>query len=851
MRPSKTFTITPTIPAELERLFELAANLRWAWDHETIDLFRRLDPDLWETSGHNPVSMLGTLAQERLEAAASDDSILAYYHRVCEALDQYLANQTAWYRKTHQREGLRIGYLSAEYGLTECLPIYSGGMGVLAGDHLKASSDLGIPLIGVGLLYQRGYFHQYLNVDGWQQEAYVHSDFYTMPLALERRPDGSPVTITVAYPGRDVEAQVWRAQVGRVPLYLLDANIAANRPEDRRITEQLYGGDQEMRLMQEIMLGIGGVRALDALGRRPTVCHMNEGHAAFAVLERIRLIMAEHGVAFHEAAEAASASSVFTTHTPVPAGHDYFPPELMDRYFEEYYPQLGLTRDEFLGLGRQHLDEQRELFSMTVLALRLSAHRNAVSQLHGKVTRRMWQSLWPGVPQNEVPIAAKTNGVHLRSWISHDLDQLFDRYVGPHWRDSPADEAIWRRLETIPAEELWRTHERRRERLVAFARRRIQTQLRRRGAPPAEMAEASDVLDPEVLTIGFGRRFTDYKRAALLLRDPDRLAAILNHPERPVQIIYAGKAHPRDDPGKELIRRIIHLCRQDRFARRIVFLEDYDMAVARYMVQGSDVWLNTPRRTHEASGTSGMKAAANGVLNLSILDGWWDEAYTPAVGWAIGHGEIYDNEEMQDAIESRVLYDLLEKEVVPLFYQRGRDGLPRGWIERVKTSMHALCPVFNTSRLVREYVERCYLPSFARGQRLSEDGMARARVLAAWKRRVRQHWHEVRVESVDSPDGTTLRVGSLLKVQARVILGSLSPDDVSVQLYFGGLDATGAITDGTVIPMAANGARQDKALIFETEMPARTSGRHGLTVRVLPRHPDLATPVEMGLVVWA
>ena len=615
MHPIRTFTITPSLPASIERLHELAYNLWWAWHMEVIDLFRRLDRDLWEETGHNPVLMLGVIEQEKLERAAQDEAFLASMERVLEDFDRYMQSQTTWYQERYGASARpTIAYFSAEFGLTDCIPNYSGGMGVLAGDHLKSASDLGLPLVGVGLLYQQGYFRQYLSADGWQQERYPENDFYTMPVRLERRQDGTPVMIEVSYPGHKVRAQVWRVQVGRVSLFLLDTNLEDSPPEDRDITDQLYGGDMDMRIRQEIVLGIGGIRALKALGIHPTVCHMNEGHSAFLALERIRLLMEEHNLSFAEAREAAAAGNIFTTHTSVPAGIDLFPPGLMDKYFADYYPSLGLSRDELLALGRVNPADPNEPFSMAVLALRLSASSNGVSKLHGTVSRRMWQAVWPGVPEDEVPITSVTNGIHPLSWISHDMADLFDNYLGPTWRENPADPEVWKEVDEIPDEELWSTHERRRERLVAFARRRLQAQLEEHGAPPSEVERAKEVLDPEALTIGFGRRFVTYKRATLILRDPERLARILNNKDRPVQIIYAGKAHPKDQPAKELIKQIVHFARRDEFRRRIVFLEDYDICVARYMVQGVDLWLNNPRRFQEACGTSGMKAAVNGAI---------------------------------------------------------------------------------------------------------------------------------------------------------------------------------------------------------------------------------------------
>ncbi len=855
MRPSHTFRVIPSLPARLERLRDLAYNLWWTWNHEAIDLFRRLDRDLWETTGHNPVLMLGTIRQERLEQVAEDDGFLAHLDRVWREFDRYMQSKGTWYHKTHGRQdGLLIAYFSAEFGLTESLSIYAGGLGILAGDHLKSASDLGLPLVGVGLLYQQGYFRQYLNPDGWQQELYPDNDFYNLPVTLERQLSGAPLLIELEYPGRWVKAQVWRAQVGRVPLYLLDTNIECNRPEDRDITDQLYGGDDDMRIRQEILLGIGGLRALRALGLQPTVCHMNEGHSAFLALERIRLLMEEQGLSFAEAREAAVAGHVFTTHTPVPAGIDWFHPDLVDYYFSRYYPRLGLSRHEFLGLGRMNPEDPNGYFCMAILAMRLANRTNGVSQLHAQVSREMWQEVWPQVPAAEVPILSITNGIHPRSWISHDMADLYDRYLGPRWIERPADQAVWQQVMRIPDEELWRTHERRRERLVAFARRRLRAQLEQRGSRPAEVQAAEEVLNPEVLTIGFARRFATYKRGTLLFQDIDRLARILSNKDRPVQIIFAGKAHPRDNPGKELIRQIIHHARREEFRNRIVFLEDYDMVVARYLVQGVDLWLNTPRRPHEASGTSGMKATANGALNLSILDGWWAEGYTPETGWAIGHGEEYpeDQFDYQDRVESNAIYDLLEKEIVPLFYERGRDGLPRGWIARMKAAMRDHAAVFNTNRMVHEYFEVCYLPSAERSRRLTTDNQERAKALAAWKTRLRQGWGQIRIERVwaDPPEGRELKVGDQLQVQAEIALGALNPTDVTVELFYGPLDAEGLIVRAQTIPMLIAQSKGKGMFIFAGGITCTTSGRHGYALRILPNHEDLGNPFEMGLILW-
>lgn len=855
MRPSHTFRVIPALPQRLERLRDLAHNLWWSWSHEAIELFRRLDRDLWEDAGHNPVLMLGTIRQERLAQVAEDDGFMAHLARVYGEFERYVQNVGTWYHKAHgDRQEVRIAYFSAEFGLTESLGIYAGGLGILAGDHLKSASDLGLPFVGVGLLYQQGYFRQYLNPDGWQQELYPSNDFYNLPLTLERQLSGAPLTIRVELPGREVEAQVWRAQVGRVPLYLLDTNIESNRPEDRDLTDQLYGGDDDVRIRQEILLGIGGLRALEALGLRPTVCHMNEGHSAFLALERIRLMMEECQLSFSEAREAAAAGHVFTTHTPVPAGIDWFHPDLVDRYFSYYYPKLNLSRHDFLGLGRMNPDDATGYFCMALLAMRLANKINGVSQLHARVSRRMWQDAWPQLPVSEAPILGITNGIHARSWISHDMADLYDRYLGPRWIERPADQEVWQRVMRIPDEELWRTHERRRERLVAFARRTLSKQLEQRGSRPSEIRRAEEVLDPEALTIGFARRFATYKRGTLLFHDLERLARIVGDRDRPVQIIFAGKAHPKDNPGKELIRQIVHHARRPEFRNRIVFLEDYDMVVARYLVQGVDVWLNTPRRPHEASGTSGMKATANGALNLSVLDGWWDEGYTPETGWAIGRGEDYtdDQAEYQDRIEANAIYDLLEKEIVPLFYERGRDGLPRGWIAKMKAAMRDHAGVFNTNRMVREYTEVCYLPSAARSQRLWAEEQHRAKALAAWKAKIRQQWSQIRIERVwtERPDGADLKVGDQLQIQAQVYLGELKPTDVSVQLYHGLLDASNLIENGRALPTLIAQSKGKGKYVFAGAIPCRTSGQHGYALRILPHHEDLDNPFEMGLVLW-
>ncbi|HXZ81811.1 MAG TPA: alpha-glucan family phosphorylase [Terriglobales bacterium] len=856
MKPIHTFSVVPSLPPQIHGLLAIAHNLRWCWSHESVELFRRLDRDLWETSGHNPVLLLGIIEQEKLELASRDDAFLAHLHRVESNLQGYLASDSTWFHRTNANSGDAplIAYFSAEFGLTECLSIFAGGLGILAGDHLKSASDLGLPLVGVGLLYQQGYFRQYLNQSGWQQESYAGNDFHNLPVSVVNHGDGTPFIVEVDLAGHPVYAQVWKAQVGRVPLYLLDTNITANqRIEDRDITDQLYGGDRNMRIRQEILLGIGGYRALQMLGLQPTVYHMNEGHSAFLALEHIRHLMRTRDLNFIQARELASASLVFTTHTPVEAGHDYFQSDLVNLYFGDTARELGLPYSEFLNLGRS---QQNGDFCMTVLALRTAAWANGVSKLHGEVSRQMWQSLWPGVPVTEIPIRHITNGVHFRSWISSEFNHLYDRYLGPNWREEPANSDVWSRVQSIPAEELWRTHERRRERLVSWARKRVRDQRLRRAAPQSELDAAAEILDPDALTIGFARRFATYKRATLILRDMDRLRRLLTDPARPVQLIFAGKAHPQDDGGKQLIRQITDVSRDPTLGRHVVFLEDYDMAVARYLVQGVDVWLNTPLRPNEASGTSGMKAAANAVLNLSVPDGWWDEVWndpgnSQKIGWAIGKGESYSDPNYQDKVEAEGLYDLLERDVVPTFYERGADRIPRRWVERMKACVDSLCHFVNTHRMVRDYFQEFYVNAHGRFRSLDADHAHRARDLSSALDRIRNSWQEVWVEKVEDGPINSVPVASSMPVRAQVHLGQLRPEDVVVELYVGAVDMNGDLVEGEAVPMQPEESRSDGTYNYVVNTSIGRSGLHGFTVRVRPNHPDLPVKFIPGLISWA
>ncbi len=846
----KTFQVFPDVPEPLQPLLELAHNMWWVWHPEAVELFQRLDRRLWEQVYHNPVKMLGTVEQSKLAAHAQDEGYLAQLNRVHASFKRHL-EEKGWFQQHHtDKSKMLVAYFSAEFGVHESLPIYSGGLGVLAGDHLKSASEIGAPLVSLGLLYRNGYFQQYLSADGWQQEAYPEMDFYNLPIEQMKYTDGSPVRVRVDLPDNAVFCNVWKANIGRIPLYLLDTNLPENSPADRDITARLYGGGTEMRIKQEIILGIGGVRALDALNIPVTVFHMNEGHSAFLALERIRVLLENSPLTFDEARQQVMATNVFTTHTPVPAGIDTFSPDLMLKYFKSMIPSLKLSEEGFLALGREDVTNPKQGFSMAVLAIRLADGTNAVSELHGDVSRQMWHNLWPGVPDREVPIHHITNGIHTRSWLARDMVEVFDRYLGNKWISDPTDHTVWNGVDQIPDEELWRAHERCRERLVAWTRTTLRDQLTRRGAGYDEMAVADEVLDPEALTIGFARRFAGYKRGALLLRDQDRLRRLLEDTKLPIQFIFAGKAHPADNEGKELIRAIVNFARNPSVRRRVVFIENYDINIARYLVQGVDVWLNTPRRGMEASGTSGMKAAANGVLNCSILDGWWVEGYSPDVGWAIGHGESYTDGNLQDQLESQALYDILEKQIIPLFYKRSIDRIPREWIARMKNCMRKLAPVFNTNRMVKEYAEEFYIPAYTRGTALAADGLKRSIELAHAKDFLRSRWGAIRIVGVHTSGNGHYKVGENMNVEAIVDLPDVDPKGIFVQLYAGPINATGSIERPQALMMRYDRQLGPNRHVFTGTINCRTSGRQGFAVRVLPGHPDMATPFEPGLIIW-
>jgi glycogen phosphorylase len=821
---------------------DLAYNLMWSWDHTIRSLFRRLDPALWKNCGHNPVLMLGRVPQETLERAASDPRFLAAYRRACDRFITYL-------EKWEPPQDRLIAYFSMEYGLVECMPIYSGGLGVLSGDHLKASSDGEIPLVGVGLLYQKGFLQQSLNPDGWQQERNPVNDFYTLPVRPERDGQGSDVMVTVDLPTGRVFIKLWRIDVGRVKLYLLDTNIPENDlPEHREITDQLYGGDTAVRIRQEIVLGIGGLRALDALGLKPTVWHMNEGHSAFLAVERMRLLIEKEKLSFEEAFEACRSNNVFTTHTSVPAGIDLFDPGLLYEYFGEYCRTAGIPFEKFLSLGRFHQDNHQEPFSMAITAIKTSAYRNAVSSIHRQVSQEMWQELWPRLPVWEVPVTSITNGMHLPTWLNGDLAQLYDQYLQPDWRERYPDPKIWELVEDIPSQELWEAHRRRKRYLVTFVRERVLAAAIARKASAAEQRRLGDVLEPDTFTIGFARRFATYKRATLLFRDVERLKRLLSNKDCPVQIVIAGKAHPRDLPGKTLIREIVQLSRAPEIANHIVFVEDYSMGVARELVQGVDLWLNTPRRGEEACGTSGMKAGINGVLNLSILDGWFDEAYERSGGWAIGEREPYTED--QDGLHASAIYYLLENEIVPMFYER-KEQTPREWIRRVKQSLMYISPNFDCRRMVREYMTQLYDPAHSQHVRLLKSEYSLVHDKSHWNSRVREVWDRVRFMESGSAAALTVTSGKPLPVRAAIDLAGLTPQDVRVEVVMGRVDSDGNLEETEVMVLPAVEQQGSVAIFGKDVVPERT-GRLGYALRVSPDHfEDPLTRPCSSLLKWS
>ena len=862
-----TLSVLPRLPNTLARLDELAYNLWWSWHPAAQELYRRLDSRLWEETNHNPVKLLHRVAQDAVDRAAGDAQYVSLYTEVMADFDAYMRPDAAtWFMAAHPGQMDRpIAYFSAEFGLHEALPIYSGGLGILSGDHCKAASDLGLPFIGIGFLYPQGYFTQRIDASGQQIAEYERIDFSEAPVRPAKDPEGRDVLISVDLPGRVVHAKVWRIQVGRVSIFLMDTDVERNAPQDRELSARLYGGDYEVRISQEIVLGLGGVRAVRALGYEPAVWHMNEGHSAFLGLERARELVQEHGLSFEEAVETVRANTLFTTHTPVPAGNDAFAFELIDKFFWQYWGQLGLDRERFIAFARQEL-EWGPQYSMTVLALRLSGYHNGVSELHGQVSRTMWKFLWPGRQVEEVPIGHVTNGVHTATWLAPELRKLYDQRLPPQWLERVHDNSTWQGIDQLPDQELWQTHLARKRKLIDLVRSRVRKQYARHGEGPQRLGAAEQILNPAALTIGFARRFATYKRANLIFRDVERLRRLLDDPDRPVQFIFAGKSHPADEPGKALIREIYNLSQSPEYAGKIVFVEDYDMNLARHLVSGVDLWMNNPRRPREASGTSGQKAALCGVPNFSILDGWWVEGYDGANGWAIGEDREYKDIETQDQADAYSIYRTLEEEIIPSFYERDESDIPTRWVKVMKRSIVSCAPRYSTQRMVIDYCELYYMPAADQGLVFGGEGFSAAKQLVEWKRRINHNWHEVHLEAQKSlrSDSGALYVGDPIALEVKLWLpGDLATEDVKVEAVYGAPDSHGEIQDPSVAPLdlapgapaslpAESASRAETLPVtYRGALVPQASGRLAYGVRVRPHHRLLISPLDFDHVRWA
>ncbi len=856
VRAIRRFTVRTVLPEHLAPLGELAVNLRWSWHLPTQELFESIDPPLWSEVGRDPISLLGEVSADRLTELATDQVFVARVGEAAADLTEYLTGNR-WYQSLDSRAPKAIGYFSPEYGITQALPQYSGGLGILAGDHLKAASDLGVPIIGVGLFYRSGYFRQSLSAEGWQQETYPVLDPDGLPLSLLREADGTPVRIELSLAEGNVVAVVRKAQIGRVPLLLLDTEVEVNSPAMRNVTDRLYGGGTDHRLRQEMLLGVGGVRAIRAFcrltgHRAPEVFHTNEGHAGFLGIERISELVADPGLTFAEALEVVRAGTVFTTHTPVPAGIDRFPVQLVRKAFKDRDAIEAVPVEQILELGAEtYPGGESGVFNMAVMGMRLAQRANGVSRLHGQVSREMFAGLWPGFDCDEVPIGSITNGVHAPTWVAPEAFELVPDAVVPDavGSDPMSEVQGWEGLAAITDSELWAIKHRMREHLVGDARRRLRQAWRARGASNVELSWVDNILDPNVLTIGFARRVPSYKRLTLMLRDPARLTKILTHPQRPVQIVIAGKAHPADEGGKRLIQELIEFADDPDVRQRIVFLPDYDIGMAKVLYPGCDVWLNNPLRPLEACGTSGMKAALNGALNLSIRDGWWDEWFDGNNGWAIPTADGVVDPDRRDDLEASALYDLIEESVAVRFYESGTDGLPTRWIEMLRHTLQSLGPKVLASRMVKDYVNELYIPAASSSRLVAADSYALGRDLAQWKSKVRQHWSRVEVAHVSAVGvGDDPQLGARIDVHVEVRLGELAPSDVAVQLLYGRVDADDRLIEPDLATLSNVEGGQDNLWRYKGAVELERTGPFGYTARVVPSHRGLAADAEMGLV---
>ena len=844
-------TVNPQLPKRIEKLSEISNNLWWSWNTEFLRLLKKMDGDLWEQSGKNPVKFLKHISQERLEAMSKDLGFLKEYDKVVSNFDGYMNSKNTWFAKKYPEEkNDLIAYFSAEYGIDETMPIYSGGLGILSGDHLKSASDLGIPLVAVGLLYKNGYFNQKINGYGDQETEYKNIDLYDLPITPVKDSKGEDLTIYVKFPKRRLYLKVWQVNVGRVTLYLLDSDIDKNNEEDRDVTLKLYGGDQEMRIRQEIVLGMAGVNLLKTLELNPTVYHMNEGHSAFLTLEIIKNIIKEKQVSFEVAKDIASSKTVFTTHTPVPAGNDIFPLDLVKKYFKDFWPRLGLSEEEFLKLGMKPCNELDYGFNMGILALKIAGKKNGVSKLHGAVSRELFGEVWPNIAASESPIGYVTNGIHTCSWLAPKLKELYNKYLIPFWQDSMHKDEIWEKINNIPNDKLWQVHKERKEKLLQLVAKSTTERLRRSGYSYEEINEIVSKLNPDALTIGFARRFATYKRATLIFKDIERITQILNNNDRPVQLIFAGKAHPADKEGHDLIKYIHQVSMMPQFKGKIFLLENYNIAMSRYLISGVDVWLNNPRRPMEASGTSGQKASVNGVINFSVLDGWWAEGYDQTNGWTIGTNAEYESYEAQDQADSQSMYRTLEEKIIPIYYDRDRNGMSKKWIEIMKNSIITTGGKYSTARMLVDYTNQLYMPLCKLTKKYYED-VDNVAAFNSWKKDTYRDWKDIKITQVNNLDNITMDAGNNIEVACEVELPNINVENVTVEAYYGKILDNGVVENVSIIPMTLSDSDEEqKKYYFTAKIELTTGGNYGYTFRVMPKHEMLLEPANLDLIKW-
>ena len=846
-------TVNPQLPKRIEKLSKIANNLWWSWNTEFLRLFQRIDRDLWENSNKNPIKFLKHVSQERLEDVAKDINFLKEYDKIVEDFEGYINSKNTWFNKMYpeEKEDL-IAYFSAEYGLDQTIPIYSGGLGILSGDHLKSASDLGIPLVAVGLLYKNGYFNQKIDGNGNQQTEYNDIDLYDLPINPVKDEDGNDLIIFVKFPKRRLYLKVWNIKVGRVTLYLLDSDIDKNNPEDRDVTLRLYGGDQEMRIRQEIVLGQAGVELLTKyLKLKPTVYHMNEGHSAFLTLELMKNIIKEKQVSFDIAKDITSSKTVFTTHTPVPAGNDIFPLDLVEKYFKDFWPRLGLSREEFLMLGMKPGKELDKGFNMGILALKIAGKKNGVSKLHGAVSRELFGEIWPEIAANEAPIGYVTNGIHTCSWLAPRMKELFNKYLIPYWQDNMHKDQIWEKIRNVPDDKIWSIHNDRKMKLLRLVKENTYERLRRSGYSYEDINEIISKLNPNALTIGFARRFATYKRATLIFKDLERITEIINNSERPVQLIFAGKAHPADKEGQDLIKYIHQVSMMPQFKGKIFLLENYNIAMSRYLVSGVDVWLNNPRRPMEASGTSGQKASVNGVINFSVLDGWWAEGYNQNNGWTIGSNKEYDSYEAQDQADSQSLYKTLEEKIIPTFYNKDKNGMPTKWIELMKNSIISTGGKYSTSRMLVDYTKDYYMPLCKLTKKYYQD-IDNVAEFNTWKKDLYTNWKDVKIKQTEEDlDNITIDAGNKIEVGCEVEIPNIDINNITVQVYYGKILENGIVEDISITPMELTDKDEAaKKYYYTAKIELTTGGNYGYTFRVMPKHEMILEPANLDLIKW-